>query len=201
MSVITTVIQPQAFERVRDQIGAILKVEITNQFFRGGDYLFADAEVWRERLIHFDHTELPAVNVMFAGGPFSNQDAKQTEGTYNYYVDCYTKAKASADAMPDILAMVKLHRLMGVCRAILMDARYITLGFQAPFISNRNIQQMVIGDPSKMDATTSVFGRLVVSVRMREIVDLKTVPIIQDFLSNIRLVLTDKGYIWEGTSS
>jgi len=201
MSVIVNGIPPQSFELVRDQIGAILTVEIENQFFKTGNYDLEDLIVWRERLIHFDYTELDAINVMFAGGPFSNQDTRQTDGTYNYYVDVYVRSKARDNESPDTRAMIKLHRLMGICRAILMDARYKTLGFEPPFVMHREISQIVIGDPQKMDSTTSVFGRLVISVRVNEIVDLINPPQIKDFLTQVSLELTENGYIWVGSST
>lgn len=200
MSVIDTVIPPQNFEVVRDQIGAILTAEIHNQLLMSGDYNLT-LKVWRERLVTFDHTEIPAVNVMYAGAPFDSRDSKQVEGQHDYYIDCYQRSKAREEELPDLLAMVKLHRLLGICRAIIMDPKYKTLGFQSPSIASRSITRILMGDPSKMDATTSVFGRLILTVRMPEVTALINPPKIQDFLSNIRLVLTDKGYIWEGTSS
>lgn len=200
MSVITTPIPPQAFELIRDQLGVILYSEIRNQALGFGNYLMLATTVWRERIAAFAHNELPAVNISFVGGPYDSQDSRQVQGTYSYNIDCYASAKAQQDSEADLLALTKLHRLLGVCRAILMDPRYKTLGFQPPFIGNRTITNLLIDDPNRMDATMSVRGRLVLTVKVQEITDLINPPKIQDFVSDVRLYSTDNGYFWKGVT-
>jgi hypothetical protein len=113
------------------------------------------------------------VNVSFNGGPYTNQHQGSSAADYTYHIDCYTYAVGTnADADADSTAQVKLHRMLAVCRAILEDTQYKTLAFNPGLISYRQITQVQIGKPDRMDTTNATFGRLTLLVKTIESVAL-----------------------------
>ncbi len=160
MSVIDAAIPPQSFERVRDIIGAILADELSAQKILTYDEVSVKG-VWIERTSAFDKEEVPAVNVALLRGDPRQQSNIHVDGVYRYAIDCYTKAKATDAVEGDQRAMYKLHRLLGVCRSILEDPKYKTLGVAPPFLGNRHIESLGIADPGKQDATNTMMGRLI----------------------------------------
>lgn len=199
MSVINNVIPPQSFEIVRDRIGRILADELLHQFQLSGN---PDLNVknWIERWLQYDVKELPSVNVMLADGSYGGQTVIQSDGTYRYYIDCHVKAKSSENDPGDQKAMIKLHRLLGVCRSILSDARYKTLGFSTPpgFIMSRQVESIQISNPNhkEHDATSSVMGRLVFAVKVPETTEYVGPTTAREFVTSVMLSNTDKGYLW-----
>lgn len=198
-SVIEGAILPQAYEVIRDRIGRIITEEMASQFA-----ITSDPELhissWIERYLQFDNKELPAVNVMLSEGQFGGQTVIQTDGTYRFNIDVYVKAKSSVDDPGDQKAMIKLHRLLGKCRAIIEDARYKTLAFATPpgFIMNRHFESIQIQNPNQKehDATSSVMGRLVLSVKAPEITAYTQPKTLRSFKTTVKLASTEKGYQW-----
>lgn len=205
MSVIDQVIPPQAFEVVRDRISRILADEILNQFQISYNADILNVKVWTERFLQFDKTELPAVNVTLAEGSYGGQTAIQSDGTYRYNIDCYFKSKANEDEPGDVRAMIKLQRLLGICRSIIEDPRYIRLGFSTNpgFVMNRHFETIQIQNPHQKehDATNSVMGRLVLSVKVPEITWQARPVDAADFVSTIKLSETEFGYLWVNDGS
>lgn len=195
MSILNGIIPQQNFELVRDRIAAILADEFANQFTLTSNPDF-DFDVWVERIIPFDKEELPAINVSLATGVYANQTVKQTEGTYTYFIDCFTKAKTTEDDDGDVVATTKLHRIMGMCRAILENPGYKTLGFTAPYLSNRRIERIDIADPGKQDAINIRMGRLAFSVRVIETTELIEASLLASSFTTVQLHSTEKGYFY-----
>ncbi len=200
MSVINTVIPTRAFQRIRDRIGAILFDELDNQAQLTYDETL-EAGVWVERTVQFDHTKIPAVNVMLQKGTFGGQDQKHTEGTYTFCIDCYTKAPSSDTVDGDSEAVLRLHRLLGVCQAILEDSRYKTLGFTAPFIWNRRVDELIIAEPAqKQDLYSIAYGRLIFSVKASETNATIDVTLLKSHYTAVKLSSTDEGYQYNYSS-
>lgn len=198
MSQIIDPISSQAFELVRNRIGEILADELAKQT-RITYKPELDATVYIEKFIPFDKIQLPAVNVTLARGEYDNQTAIDSDGTYRYNIDCYHKAPTTSTDAGDSLAMFKLQTLIGVCRAILESSKYKTLGFAAPFIMNRHVENIQIATPAeKKDTTSVVMGRLSFVVRVPEDVDTITPELIAGYDTQVKLGLTDKGYIFSG---
>ncbi len=197
MSVIDKPIQPQAFEIVRDRLGRILTDELDNQFQIQYD---PDLKVksWIERFVPYDSTELPSINVTMAEGSYGGQTSIQSDGTYKYFVDAYVHAKSTKAMGGDAKATRKLHRLLGVCRAIIEDARYIRLGFAPGFVMNRHIESIQIQNPSNKehDAESSIMGRLTVIVKVPEVTTYVQPVNLAGLDTTIKLAETDKGYLW-----
>ncbi len=195
MSLIKSIIPPQNFELVRDRIGAILAEELAGQVILS-DNMDLDVDVYVERFVRVNHSEMPVVNVLLARGEFAGQTAIQADGTQRYNVDVYTSAKAKEGQDGDSMAMIKLQRLLGVCRAIIEDPQYLTLGFAPPSIMFRHVESIGVIDPpgKEEDATSSVIGRMVIVVKVGE------VPVLKDGVAWVgsdtvmKLAETDLGY-------
>lgn len=196
MSNIAGLIQPQAFELIRDRIGEILADELPAQYALSDDETWLNAQVWVDRYIPFDKSELPAVNVSLVRGEYDGQTAIQSDGTYLYNIDAYVGAKTEGNSRGDALAMSRLQRLLGVCRAILESSHYITLGFDRPFVMNRKVLSIGIADPDKSHADSSVMGRLQLQVKVPENVETITPNVQGAHYTTVKLSATDKGYLY-----
>lgn len=198
MAKITTAIPAQSFEVVRDRIAEILIDELDNQvakFYKEE----LNAKVHIERFIPFDDSELPVVNVGLARGDFDNQTTIDSDGTYRYNIDCYHSAKSTKDVRGDTLANKRLQTLVGACRAILESSQYIRLNFPPPFIMNRQFENIAIAEPAeKKDTISVVMARLTFTVRVPENVDVTSANLIAGFDTQVKLALTEKGYIYSG---
>lgn len=194
MARIQGTIPQQNFELVRDRIGEIITDELESQvLFYNPDL---DATVYVERTDPIDKTELPVVIVSLATGNYDNKDVKSTDGTYTYNVDVFTRAKTSADQEGDQRSMFSLHRLLGVIRYILDNPIYKTLGFANPMISRVAVQSLNIAEPGKQDAASVMMGRLTVTVRVPETVNLLPASLLAGYETSVKLQLTDKGYVF-----
>lgn len=195
---ITAEIPSQAFEVVGTRIALILASELDNQLTQFGNY-DADVEVWRERIIPFGQAELPAINVQLAQGTFEGQTLKQTDGTYTFNVDVHECAKAIGKEkveQADYLALTKLQRKLGMCRAILENPLYYTLNFAPPFVMNRRMRSMNIANSDAQDATMSVWGRLQFEVRVPEAANLLNLTDLAHFDTSVKLYDTENGYVF-----
>lgn len=192
------VIPPQGDEVVRDRIGAILAMEIEAQYIMGYTPELADVKVYSERSNSFDKTELPAINVSLGQGSWDNKHQGNVMGTYIFNIDIYVNAKTKPSGAGDELAAFRLQRLKGVCRYILEDPRYKTLGFEPPFIWNVHCVEIQIAQATKDDADTTRMGRLTVSVQCTESNVLIIPPLIAGYESTVRLDGSTRGYYWEG---
>jgi len=200
MSLINTQIPRSNFELIRDRIGEILADEIRNQFNRFGDNDL-DLTVWNSRFIPFNHTEMPAVNVNFFRGDFTAWDAEESTGIYKYSVDCYSVAKSGAAGSGairgDAKSMIKMQKILGVCRTILEDTQYRTLGFDPPSLSTTLSEALDIANPMGQDAESVIMGRVIFNVRVNEGIQLLNVGLIKGFDTQVKLELTDLGYFYK----
>ncbi|HTH58248.1 MAG TPA: hypothetical protein VL728_19515 [Cyclobacteriaceae bacterium] len=202
MAKINGQIQVASFEIIRDQIGAILADEINNQFSVLSNQPKLNAKVWVERFIDFDQDELPAINICLGNGKYDEmpQLQKQGNGVYHYQIQVYNKAKSNPDNA-DKDSMLNLQRLVGAIRSIIMNPVYVTLGFDAPFIANRQLTDFAIADPQNGKDTEMVVmavSRLI--VKAPEYYNLVAPVPLQDSATTVKLSDTDKGYFFEITS-
>lgn len=195
MSKILTVIGPQSFELVRDRVAEILADELAEQFILTGND-DNNATVFLERTIPVDKTEPPIIIVAIQRSAMADHSTTNTDEMLTINIDGYHKSKSSNTNKADQSSMLKLQRLLGICRAILEDPQYKTLGFQNPFIMSRRFESLDFADPGKQDASSISMGRLVFNVRIPENTAL-LVPVVADgFDTKMTLVLTDKGYTY-----
>lgn len=197
MALINGIIPTSKFELIRDRIGQILVTEFVNQAALTGDSDL-NVSVYSERFIPIDKTEPPLINVCFASGTYDNKNIKSVDGNYIYNIDFYTVAKTTNEQSGDTAATKKLHRLMAIARAIIENPRYRTLGYDAPFNCNIAVSSIMVSDPVGVDSTHKVQGRLTVSVRVPETVELLTAQTIGNNTTRVLIDDTSKGlrYVW-----
>ena len=196
-SVITGIIPPQQFEIIRDKIGLILYEEIKNQFALTTDQNL-NVKTFVERFVPFDKTDFPCLNIIFSGGQYGNKNVKTVDGTYSFYVDVYTSAQSNVTATGDKEASFRLHKLLGICRAILENPQYRNLGFTNGQIGNATVSDISIQQPNNsQDGTSSIMGRLTFNVRALECTQLLDAVLVNSTKTEVKLNLTDKGYLYE----
>lgn len=184
MSRINHVIQPRAFEYIRDRIGSILADELNNQFTTF-NVQEASAVVGVESDKVVDSTEMSTVLVALSKVPFDNAHAGEARGRHSFNIDCFSRAKSTDAVDGAVLASYKAQRLVGLCYAILKDAAYDTLGYTPGFIQNVSIPSIGIGDPSEKDMMCTVMARMVIEVTANETTELFTPSLITGYLTTI----------------
>lgn len=206
---INSPITKQNFEIIRNQIGAVLLCEFLNQINNyGGDVNVIPDKVWIERFSQIDSDEFPCITVRLDKGSYINQDGQTKDlsgnavGTYKYFIDIYTGHQSESGVDGDTAATVNLHRLLGICRAILEDVRYQDLGLGTDFgIWNTHVENFFINLPVIVNASDYICGRLVFSVTCSESIEVtQSMPqSINLSLININIGLenSNDGILWQ----
>lgn len=132
---ITTLIDKQdSNEIIRDQIAAILAIEITNQQTLAiaasrdpDDFSFS---VYIERSNPWVSNEMPLVNIIFDNDRFDNKnsnriDRQRAVGTF--HIDCYAKKDTTDNNTGDELSSKEADRIARFVRNIIMSGQYIYL--------------------------------------------------------------------------
>jgi len=191
-TIISHIIPQQNFEKVGEQIGAILTVELEAQKTNQG--FLDDVKVFQERMDPPNTEEELIVNVLYNGTNNADDSQSRTAGTATYYVDVYSTGKASNSTPGDLASNRRCNKFLGMIRYILSFTGYKTLGFLPGFIAGvslDNIQKMA---PETIDASYTTMGRITVSVRMTEGQELETGSVISEILTSVKLELTEQGY-------
>lgn len=196
MALINSIIPTQNYEYIRDAIGSILYTEIKNQeALTGEEYV---ETYCAERFVPPDETEFTLLNVQFAGGDYSNKDQTQVDSEYFYYISVHTAAKNTNAEDADKRATLKLHKVLGLVRAILMNPQYKTLAVVPKrVIAGTTISTIRIPKNEDSDNAASVITGYV-EFRVRTIEDvslLEPLPLASS-VTQVKLYLTDKGYKW-----
>lgn len=200
-AIIDALIPRQQFEVVLDRIGEILAVEFENQSLLGS-YDLDDITIFKERTVPCQPAELPIVNVSVYTGDYSEETQYQSQGTYRYLIEVMTNADSEEpgsgnDGRGDRLSALKLMRILGIIRAIIMDPRYKTLGFAMPSIGHRGVENIYFMAAPHQDANTSRTGRLILMVKVPEVPASFVTPIeFSDNFTRVKLHDTQYGYSW-----
>jgi hypothetical protein len=128
--------------------------------------------------------------VSFASSKLSGQTQISTDGSFIYNIDVYTNGDTDGSAL------IKLHKILGMARAILENSIYKTLSFAAPFIVSRFCTDIQIKDNSKSDLLHSAMGRLVFNVLAQEVSELKEVSTLASYQTIMKIEETELGYIY-----
>jgi hypothetical protein len=223
ISKIDVAIAPSNFEYVRDQIGAILKIELDNQanlwgisashaylidnvYLQNGFYL-ADtatplipdtdltAEVWVERFTPIDRVEGNTIEVGILKMDLDNQTPISQRNSVNYAIDVFVNAKEIGEDDGCYLSGAKLHRLIGLIRAIIQNPIYDKLGFAPGFIERRSIKQILFSEKDdNHDTINSRMARIILQVDMHE--ESSGIQPIQasNYQTVVKLAATEKGH-------
>lgn len=195
-AIITTAITKQNYELVGEQIGAILFTELAAQaVLQPAENI--NPAIFYERTTSINIEEVPVLNVNFAAINFSNQHMAHADGAGIYNVDVYTAADNTESERGDKLSAAQLKRILGICRAILSNPGYRTLGFAPGFIRSVQVQSISIQDPGMQDAKAAQMGRLVLSVEMGESTTFQDAVLLGSSITNVKLYETDLGYKYE----
>jgi len=196
-SLITGIIPRRGYEIIRDRICQILLEEIQNQFVLTSDQDLNITQVFMERMVPFDFTELPALNVGLERGDYSNQHQGQYDGDYRFFFECNTRGETDGDDRGDMMAKVKVQKLMGVAQAILENPIYKTLGFTpGQLIKHRHVESFVFAESTRQDAENITMARSILVVKSVEVTDLIEANLIQGYDTRVKLYETEKGYYW-----
>tara|TARA_R110002020_G_scaffold82386_1_gene203996 strand:- start:170 stop:778 length:609 start_codon:yes stop_codon:yes gene_type:complete len=195
MALLTQKIPEQNFELVRDRIALILADEISSQALISPPTPEYNATVFLERFVPFDKTDMPCINVVFASGDFENQNTLTADAIYKYNIDVYTKSKSTSTSGGDKLASIKLHRILGICRAILENPQYRTLAFAPPSLQRTTVSDIAVEEPKNtQDGSSVIMGRLTFDVSVCERVQLKDAEDIGGWKTEVKMNETEKGY-------
>lgn len=195
MSKILAAIPSQGFELVRDRIGAILATELAEQSDLNSDQNL-DASVWVSRSTPFDTEELPAINVVLSEGDYDSKNQGAAQGSYQYNIEVYSRAKSADGEDGDKKASLRLDRLVGVCRAILENPVYKRLDFDPPFISHTMVTGFQNGRVDAGDGRYNVMGIIRFNVKLTESTQLLEGLPVGSMYTTVKLYETDKGYLW-----
>ena len=192
------IISTRAYELVRNRIAQILATELPNQAVLHSD-AGLNADVFIDRIVPLHDEEMPLINIVMGSGNWDNFTRFKQDGTYTYNVDIYTKSAGTSTEMGDVLSMNKLQKLAGVVQGILMHPQYITLSFAAPFIEHTEVNSITMGIPNNtLDASNVTQARLTFVVRVPETETANTPLDIAGWSTQVKLGLTDKGYLYSG---
>lgn len=191
------IIPSQQFELIRDRIGVILADEFASQHTLTSNNDI-DVTVYNERIFPFDKTDTPCINVVFNSGNYPSKYSNKADAIYSFNIDCYTMAKTTTADEGGKKSTKNLHKILGICRAILSNSQYRTLLFAPPSLSHVEVTSINIAEPQdKNDATSLMFGRLVFNVHVTESVKLIEAIQFANSKTTVTLSETDKGYFWE----
>lgn len=189
-------IPQQNFEIIRDQIGAILTLELADQTDAGAD----EFEVWSERVVNWNNEEKKVINVTFDNAPYDNHNPKSRTGENQYFIDVIALAQHEGDAKTekgDVLASLLVQRIAGVIAYILSSPEYYYLDFQPGLIQSRWVSEIKTGKLQEQDATHRQVCRVTFKVKANELVgDLTGVQTLISS-SQVKLDDTDKGHKYE----
>lgn len=193
-ALITTPIPQQGFEFVRDQIGAILKLEIANQKVLDPTRFPEEAEIWIERTIPADSSDEVIINVHTANALYGSMTQMDAQGRTLYYIDIDTSAMQTDDVSGSEISVKMLHKYIGVIMYIFRSAFYRTLGLPGR-IGGTYVEQFQTLDPNrKEDTDFTAFARIQIAARIQE----NTIPWQGITLlgndTTVKLDLTEKGY-------
>ena len=194
---ITSQISIQNFEAIRDQIAAILTIELP------GQTPTANVGVWSERFIPFDKAELPAVNISYDSTPYSeeNRNPKTRTGNNTYFIDVHvfsdhtgnTKAKKG-----DTIASKLAQRISGIVAYILSSAEYYLLDFEPGIVQSKWISEIRTGRFQQAgDTQHNTVVRITFIVKANENVGDLTGVTSELISSKVNINETDEGHKFE----
>jgi hypothetical protein len=202
MSKLLQPIPPQSYEKIRDRIADVLIDEIQAQLLMTSTFsdFFLDTgvKVFVERSVAIDHTSLPCLNICLSEGDYTGKNAKSADGSYVYNIDAYLKDGETDTEEGDTRSNVKLQRLLGVCRAVLENPVYRTLGFSAPMIAHTSCSKISIAEIKNQDVDYTAMGRLSFRAVASESNELIEAVLIAGYETKVKIAETEQGYYWIG---
>lgn len=188
-------IEEKNYERIRNQVVAILTTEFNSQATNYYNEAAEDVNVYGERFIPIQSTELTVVNVCIAQGVFDNHTYGSMDGTYRLWIKITTNSKWKGGDLPDTLAVYKNHRVSGIVNSILSDPTYKTLAFDPGFIERVRVMAFESEQTDKYDdARSTADTTLVLEVKSYENVEIPEGVALTSNYTTTYFTNTGKGY-------
>jgi hypothetical protein len=201
MSNINIIIPQFRFDLIADRLASIIALELNYQTAVSYDDTI-DAKVFIERSIPIDASELPLVNVAFAGADYDNKKQTSKDGSYTFEIDVYTKSKTDATEMADKKSIKALQRILGIINYVLEHPAYKTLDFAPGFIATTLVQSIKIQDPKgAKDADSIKMGRISFFVRVCETTTDQPTTNVSSLNTQVQIAESDQGYFYEVVNS
>lgn len=199
-AIIQAIIPADNFERIRDQIGAILLLELSEQATLDSTFT-APKQVFIESFIDTMPTQYPAVNIRYQQGASQekSREEKQTHYMHVFHIDLYCSAKSTATMPGYTQATLWLHQLVRKVRSILSNPAYRTVGFTAPFNKRAFINSIEVFEPmGAPDADNVVNARVEYCVEVPEYATVSQIGYpLTDVTATVTLNQSTEGYYWE----
>jgi len=221
MSKITAILSYANYELIRSKIASILADELTVQLAlniaaRTAELLkptpdtalialydlnisCIPSKVYEERFIRPNPDEYPLINVVLTNVPLNDGTSNTVQyGVDKYQIEFYQDSKSNATKDGDVLATIKLHRIMAICRQILMNREYIQLDL-GNLIGYRIVQDLMIGQPNTGGDNShhAIFGKFDLMVKVgEEVNDLEGVELLESG-TTMKIYDSELGYFWE----
>jgi len=215
-SKINSIIPVSYSELIRTNIAAILAVELakqkqlvaaqilieTNQTTKKELELYLasiPSAVYESRGLPPDVSEMPYLNVRYLQSKLIDLTTQTKQlGKSRFTIESWQSSKTVGLERGDQIASRKLHRILGVCRKILMDNNYYDL-LLPNMVTNKEVttitEYAIEKTPNNSD--NEVFGEIELSVKLQESVPNLTGTIIDgmdSFLENINSY--EVGYVY-----
>lgn len=178
----------QAFELIRARVYDILLDELSGQTTMSGIGLYA------ERNIAFSAEELPAVNIRVAQIDNSNKHQGQSRQEQLFTIDCVSAGKSGVSTRGDFISATKAHQIAGVCRYILEDTRYKTLGYTTGFIERVFVRAILFNSEQTTDTDYITTVRLELTVQAVEVNTLVPPRLLEGYETTAKLEDSNTGF-------
>lgn len=198
MSVINNIIPESNFEKVRDQLAAIIADELAGQYALTDDEDF-NVNVYTERYTLPQSDEGKVIIIGIDRIRFDNHKQTAFDCSVTYNIDFYSFSKSDSSDNGYYLSASLAHKLAGVVSKIIQNPRYLRIGFSdKSIVSNRSISDMLFDHPNDArDATHPYMCRMQIDVRVSEPVNYTPDSInIESINTTVEIANTDKGYLF-----
>ena len=194
-ALITNIIPAAGYMLVRDAIGAMLLLELTNQ--KNLQSFEETITVYKERIKPIQADESLYINVLLDSATNSQFTQKDRQGLTMFFIDVYTTGQADPDnnITGDVDSADRLHSFMNMCIYILSSNEYLTLGFSPGLISGKYVNSWATAEPVHMeDSNYSRMARITFAVRIQESQVIATPSVLGGVDTTIKLQMTTHGY-------
>ena len=188
------IIPASNFEFIRDQVACIVKDELDRQaeYYEEEDLT---GEVFVERYTPIGIDEDNVITVNSESCQFDDQTNTSQSNEIHFNIDVFANAKQTSTMDGYKASSLKMQRVCGLIRSILMNPEYLTLGFDPGFIWHRSVQTIRFNRVmEEQDGSFSRMSRLDLLVKCSEEQQQATPRIAKGYDTQIKIELTEKGY-------
>lgn len=195
MTLLDHIIPEANFEKIRDQIFAVLYDEFQNQVYNFSNNSCREITWWAERTRPLDKAESGAIIISTFKGDYENKSQGSTHGTYQYVIDFLANQPNKEGNDGDKLSSIEMQKMIRNVRYILEHPNYRTLGFTDAFIEHTEVSGFQIyKDERPGDAMNNAIGQILFRVRCEEPGTPNRGRLIASSLTDVRIEETANGF-------